>query len=169
MSPNKTESCINCHDVINTTDTKNGRDRQFCRYSGKPQCSDCLKFFTRGTKVCDDCRVELTIKSKCVKCNKLVVDGSTQCVKCNSNIAITKKCSKCNQPADNTLDNCVTCRIKLREPSCVKEYSMYVTGLVRARNEMMADPFMRIDMQVIHEIFMGFMKIEQDQRIKVTL
>ena len=165
---NCSPKCLNCKDVLNTVDTKNGRDRQFCRYSGRPQCGNCLGFFTRGTKTCDNCRIELLVKRKCEKCNKLAKDDSNNCEKCKKEIIITKKCPTCNEKYDNELIECVTCRLKLREPSCVKEYSMYVTALNRIRNEIMANPHDRVNLNIIHEIFANTLTMEKDQKILVN-
>ena len=180
-SLNKSPCCINCDEVLDLLDTKNGRERQFCRYTGRPECGNCARFFQQGTVECPDCRIELIEKRKCENCNRLSTDDS-KCSKCGKEITVTKKCTKCKVIYDNEVvivcvgcklvysvnrTCCDTCRVKLRKPSCVKEYSMYVAQINRIRNEIMANPEARINLNIIYEVLAGKYTIAEPQKILV--
>jgi len=63
---NNSTRCKWCNDILDLTDTKNGVDRNFCRWGGKPYCNFCGLFFDRETKICPDCNGELR-RPSCVK------------------------------------------------------------------------------------------------------
>jgi len=58
--------CKWCNDLLDLTDTKNGIDRNFCRYGGRPYCNGCGLFFDRETSECTYCNGGLRNPS-CVK------------------------------------------------------------------------------------------------------
>jgi RNA polymerase subunit RPABC4/transcription elongation factor Spt4 len=167
LTPNKSNCCTNCGDVLDLTDTrngnKNGKEREFCRYGGRPECGECARFFPKGTKSCPDCLIEVKTKLKCEDCNRIMKNDNTAifniqsreqvCNKCEEPFDIIKRCSKCKEVIDS--EQCPKCTVELRIPSCVKEYSMYIAKLNQVRNELMADPKERLNMNIIFEIMMN--------------
>jgi len=63
---NNQSRCNWCDDILDLTDTKNGIDRKFCRYGGKPFCNACGVFSEREEEMCRYCKGKLRIPS-CVK------------------------------------------------------------------------------------------------------
>lgn len=166
-SPNISPKCVNCGGTLDLGDTKNGKDREFCRYGGRPECGECARFFSEGHEHCPDCTVELKIKIKCDNCNRILKGDSKsspcRCTKCEKPVTVQKKCSRCETEHEKNDIDCKNCKIKLRIPACVKEYSMYIAKLNQIRNELMANPHERLKMNMIHEIFMKHISISKSQ------